>query len=46
MIMWRLFLTPVARLNTIIRSDGGLTVRRFTSWYFFGFRVIHLHKHQ
>lgn len=44
MIRWRLLLTPFASRHTVRRSDGGLTVRNYSSYYVFGLRVVHLHR--
>ena len=46
MFDWRLILTPFASKHTTVRSDGGLTVRNFSSYYVFGLRVVHLHRNK
>lgn len=46
MIRWRLLLTPFASRHTEVRSDGGLTVRSYSSYYVFGIRIVHLHRNK
>lgn len=43
MIRWQLLLTPFASVHTTHRSDGGRTIRNYSSYYVFGFRVVLLH---